>query len=416
MAYVTTSGNQFRLNSSRFRFVGVNNPYLIKSEYTTAQLDTFFACCVADGITVVRTFAYGTQGNSAGNFRYITGTTLSWREAAFTSLDRVLDSARRYGVKIVLTLTDEFNYGPDKDNYCTWNNAINGTSYTHDEFHTDANIITTFKQFINQLASRVNTINGLVYSSDDTIMSWALGNELRYTSGTDSNGSTTNSTRVGVMRTWITSIATYIKSVAPRQLCNISGQMQYYDFVNGDTYHNSSFYGQDYLGGATNANIDYFDFHFYPWTTNANGGFNKMGQAYGAPNAKSKNGMVFQIDRFIYDAKTTGNKPVVMEEFSIHKQTTDNDTSANYPRWIGTSEIMKYFFDRGGDGFMFWSYSNLSDDTSFTIKPDGVHTGSNANSNLNDDDTPLRSVIAMNSYHIMGKRIPVSQVAGSAIL
>lgn len=51
------------------------------------------------------------------------------------------------------------------------------------------------------------------------------------------------------------------------------------------------------------------------------------------------------------------------------------------------------------------------DDNNFNIKPDGVHTGGNANSNLNDDDTKLLSIIAQYSKYISGQRIPVNTVS-----
>ena len=64
-----------------------------------------------------------------------------------------------------------------------------------------------------------------------------------------------------------------------------------------------------------------------------------------------------------------------------------------YTRDLHFSEIFELFFGAGGDGVLIWHYTNLFDDNNYNIKPDGVHTGGNANSNDNDDDTDLLSII-----------------------
>ncbi len=42
MNFITTLAGKFRDGGNRFRFIGVNNYPLIKSEYTRAQIDSFF--------------------------------------------------------------------------------------------------------------------------------------------------------------------------------------------------------------------------------------------------------------------------------------------------------------------------------------------------------------------------------------
>src|SRR5688572_3351416 len=145
MNFITTQNGEFRDGSTRFRFIGANTYLLFKSSLTAAQLDTHFTYAKADGINVIRTWAYGNDGNSNGNLRYRSGSTLNWREASFFDLDKVIWKAGVAGMRLILSLTDEFSFD-DKNNYCIWSNAIHATSYTADgsnrcwEFMTNANI------------------------------------------------------------------------------------------------------------------------------------------------------------------------------------------------------------------------------------------------------------------------------------
>ena len=172
MNFVTISSGQFRLDGSRFRFIGVNTYDLFKGEYTEPQLSSYFRYVKDNGIKVIRTWAFGGQGNSAGNLRYISGNSLLWREDGFIALDRVIKVASDYGIRLILSLTNEFSYGSDKEMYCSWNNTINGTAYTHDgnnrcwEFMTDSNIKATFKEFLSKIINRTNTITGIDYKND----------------------------------------------------------------------------------------------------------------------------------------------------------------------------------------------------------------------------------------------------------
>ncbi len=282
--FITTEAGEFRLGAERFRYVGGNNYPLIQNNYTQAQLNSFFKYCVQDGIKVVRTWCFNKNApatNAAGNFRYLSGGVLYWREATFAQLDLVLATARAFGVKLILPLVDE--NGGNKADYVTWYNTINGTAYVADNFHTVAGIKQYYKDFIFKLANRVNTINRLAYKDDPTIFCWELGNELRYITGTDTNPNTVNSTRLATMTAWMDEMSSYIKSVLPNHLIGSGGINQFYDFVNNDSFHNGTYYALDFRIQHALPNIDVCSIHDYPFTDNPIFVFKALGQANGYP-------------------------------------------------------------------------------------------------------------------------------------
>ncbi|KAG7675052.1 hypothetical protein Ndes2526B_g07900 [Nannochloris sp. 'desiccata'] len=116
-------------------------------------------------------------------------------EGVMKGIDFVVDQARFYGLKVILVLTDYFadraggpiqfmdltgrgNLTPDEkkslfyiDDY-TYNNNDNN------------NAREVFRQYIEALATRVNTYNGRVYRDDPAIFAWDIMNEPRCPDGT----------------------------------------------------------------------------------------------------------------------------------------------------------------------------------------------------------------------------------------
>lgn len=336
------------------------------------------------------------------------------------SLDRVVDAAQRAGVKLILPLVD--NNGNNKEDYLTWNDAINGTSYGTNEwnFFDDTNVRQMYKDFVDKLAARVNTINGRTYASDDTIFSIELGNELRYDKSGDPDINTPasfNFAQLGKSGGWADTMSTYIKTKFPSHLVGYGDLGHTNDFVTGDTIHNGTFYGVDYTLTGALSNIDYYDFHTYVYDDSPTFTLRKYGQALGEPDTKSARGLTKQLMDFVRIAKANG-KPVVIGEWGVDKRNTLNDLYASYPRETHHAKLFRDFFNAGGDGVCLWhgATSAILDDNNYNILLDGVHTGANDNGNENDDDTTLLSVIAQTNERINGRRISVNKVVGGAVI
>lgn len=405
--FVQRRNTKFVENGKEFKFIGANNYPLIQDNLTDAQLNSFFECCNTDGIRVIRSWCFNKNvpaTNTVGNFRYLDSGALLWVESTFISLDRVLAKARQHGVKMILPLVDQWQ--SNKGDYCVWNNTINATAYdtvTGDEFHVDTNIKRMFKDYIDKLTARVNTINGITYSADDTIFAWELGNELRFVGGVDSNSNTLASYRLTTMTAWQKEIADYIKSKDSNHLVGSGGISQFYDYVTDDPAHNGTYYGLDFNSQHTLASIDYFDFHLYPYEDSPTFTLRSYGQS-GGHTGSTRSGFLFQLKEYLTSAKVA-NKPCVVGEYGIDKRNTVVAPFPAYPRGAHFRELLETV--NGMSGLSIWHYTNLFDDNNYNLKPDGVHTGANANTNSNDDDSSLRTKLRNSSSKDQGKRIPI---------
>lgn len=302
-----------------------------------------------------------------------------------------------------------FEGNGQKGEYCYWNNQINATAYDTspgDHFNDDSNILTMFKNYMAHFVNRTNTVNGQAYLTDPTIFSWELLSEGRYTTITDTNSGTTSSARLVAMTAWYSAASAYLKSIDSNHLVGTGSINQFYDYVNGDVLHNGTYYGLDYNIQHQLSTIDYFDSHWYLYDGSNNNQLFEFGQSLGFPNAISKAGALAQWNAMVALAKSAG-KPCVIGEYGVIKSNTQNSYTASYPRAVNFNEWMGYFFADDGDGFVVWHYTNLFDDNNYNIKPDGPHSGGNANNNANDDDTQLRQVLRQKSAEILGQRATV---------
>ena len=389
----------FSLDGKRFRYLGGNNYPLVQDNHTRTELDSFFAQCNANGISVVRTWAFNRHvpaTSSVGDFISLHSKELTFNEATFQSLDRVLSRARCAGVKIILVLQD--NNGGKKGDWCRWNNVINGTSYNTevgDDFHTDPAIRLAFQRYINKFLTRVNTCNGIPYRDDDTIFSWELINEGTYTGNhniiADANAGTLESSRVHVMTDWYATMSADIKTLDRNHLVGTGSISQYADYTRNDPVHNGSYYGLDYKSQHQLGSIDYFDFHLYPYGDRPAFGLRAYGQNAlgGTSPVPTRAGLLAQLKQFADDAHAAA-KPVTIGEYGVDKQDTlTSDAYVAYPRAANFAHFVSDWFAAGGDGFTMWHFTNLFDDNNYNIFPGAPHTSANANGNANDDDQDL---------------------------
>ena len=60
------------------------------------------------------------------------------------------------------------------DQYVRWRGGTH-----HDQFYTDPVIRGWYKDWISHVLNRTNTLTGVKYKDDPTVMLWELGNEPR---------------------------------------------------------------------------------------------------------------------------------------------------------------------------------------------------------------------------------------------
>jgi len=405
MNIIRAQSGKFWDGLRQWRAVGGDYYQLIQDAYTDEEYDNFFSWCAFWGIRYVRVWAFNKTGpasNANGYFRYLSGGNLLFREASFVHADRMLNSARKYEIRVILVLADNWpinnNWG-HKQEWAYWSNTIYGTSHDRynngDAFIFDSNIKTWFKQQIAAWVNRRNSISGILFKDDPAILSYELLNEGRFTTGTDTNGCTVNSYLFTTLKAWHLEMGTYLKSQDPNHMLGTGSQSQFVDYVANDYVHNcTAAYGQGYAQTHALSVFDYFDFHIYPHNDLPGTGIRPYGQSFGFPNTPTKAGFEAQIAEYVNVAKAAV-KPVMCNEIGLVKLQVAPTVIPTYPRSDFVAYMHNLFFNQlGGDAMAWWSISAAAfDNNNYNFKLDGPHTGGNANGNLNDDDTTSLTIM-----------------------
>ncbi|CEQ42519.1 SPOSA6832_04338 [Sporobolomyces salmonicolor] len=85
--------------------------------------------------------------------------------------DYVIYAAREYGLRIILTLTDNYNYYTGgKYDYINFRHASSASNGI--EFFTNRAVQNAYGTYIGEFMQRVNTYTGVTYANDPTILAW----------------------------------------------------------------------------------------------------------------------------------------------------------------------------------------------------------------------------------------------------
>ena len=220
--FVTVDGPHFKLNGQRFRFVGANAEYLflVPKEVLTDVLDR----AQAMGITVIRTWGFG-DGCESEELqpcedwsRYFQPAPGAWNENAFRHFDRVVAEASRRNIRLIVPLVNNWDEYGGIPQYVRWfeelhpEQALNlgntSADQWHDQFYTNEQIKQWYQDYVRHFISRTNTITGIPYAQDPTIMAWELINEPRTRS--DPSGAT--------LHQWIIDMSKFVSELAPNHL------------------------------------------------------------------------------------------------------------------------------------------------------------------------------------------------------
>ncbi|WP_303315405.1 hypothetical protein Q4Q34_15285 [Flavivirga abyssicola] len=185
--FITVEGNQLLDGDKTFRFLSYNvptmnyvednmdfeetNPYGIPSEF---ELRDLFETLKLVGGNVARTYTIPVRNKNfpAESVTYVEGPG-KFNEEAFKAMDTVLALAREYKIRLIIPLVNNWEWMGGRPNYADFRNK------NKDEFWTDKQLIKDFKKTIKYVLNRTNTVTGIKYKDDKTIMAWESGNELQ---------------------------------------------------------------------------------------------------------------------------------------------------------------------------------------------------------------------------------------------
>ena len=206
--FITARDGKLFDGNQEFRFLSMNIPNLLLIEDNLPfaeenpwrlpdrfEINDALATVAAMGGSVARTYVISVvrTNDAPGTPRHVLAPG-KFNEAAFRTLDAVLATANRTGVRLIIPLVDNWPWMGGRAEYAGFRGK------TKDDFWTDPQLIADFEQTIHFILTRKNTITGERYCDDKAVLCWETGNEV------DSPA------------TWTREIAHYLKSLDPNHL------------------------------------------------------------------------------------------------------------------------------------------------------------------------------------------------------
>ncbi|OWM80855.1 hypothetical protein CDL15_Pgr006886 [Punica granatum] len=239
--FVTTSGVHFMLNGSPFYANGFNAYWLMlfgSDPSQRSKVPSAFQEATSHGLTMARTWAFSDGGNYSP-LQYSPG---SYNEKMFQGLDFVVSEARKSGIKLVLSFVNNYETLGGKKQYVEWARSQGQSISSEDDFFTNPLVKTFYKNHIKTVLTRRNTVTGIAYKDDPTIMAWELMNEA-----------------------WITEMASYVKSIDGNHMLE-AGLEGFYGQSSAQKQQNNPYFlvGTDFIQNNQIPGIDFATVHSYP--------------------------------------------------------------------------------------------------------------------------------------------------------
>ncbi|SCV67891.1 BQ2448_5502 [Microbotryum intermedium] len=183
-SFVQRSGQTLKVNGGNFRIVGTNIYWLCNDENVglpkglptdKGRVREALAAAVAFGANTVR---LTTCGTSLGSTPLLQPNATSFADEIYWDIhDYVLFAAREYGRRVVLPLTNNYDYyHGGKYTFLRWNSLSTGQYGS--QFFTNSKAWSAYRWYVRTLRNRKNKYTRVAYKSDPTILAWETGNEL----------------------------------------------------------------------------------------------------------------------------------------------------------------------------------------------------------------------------------------------
>lgn len=259
--FVSTRGASFVVDGRPFRFAGANVSVMYKEEDRERMPETLREAA-RQHVRVVRVWAFGEGDENGigpvGNDRNdwprkhrFRPTPDRWNEEEFVHLDKVIAEAARNNLRVQLCLTNWWRDTGGVTQYLYWA-GIKDAADEHQPFGINVeramlfytNDVTRrlYREHVEKIVTRRNTVTGVLYRDDPTIMGYELMNEAQASPG-----------RWSERRAWVAEMSAYIKSLDPDHLV-----------APGTWGYRSSWERREWLADHSLQTIDYCDVHNYP--------------------------------------------------------------------------------------------------------------------------------------------------------
>ena len=258
--FVQVADGRFTIDGKPFRFVGANVSVMYRDD-DRAKMPETLRQAARVGIKVVRVWASGEGGpndvkpiadfNDWPRTHSFRNKPHEWNEAEFVFLDQVIAEAARNNLRVQLCLANWWRDTGGVTQYLRWA-GLNGADddkapFGVDNgkamaFYTNETARQLYREHLQKIAARRNSVTGILYRDDPTIFGYELINEAQCVTG-----------RWQERRAWIAEMSAYLKSLDPDHL-----------IAPGEWGYRSAAERREWLSDHAIANIDYCDAHNYP--------------------------------------------------------------------------------------------------------------------------------------------------------
>ncbi|XP_045828847.1 mannan endo-1,4-beta-mannosidase 5-like [Trifolium pratense] len=305
-SFVERKGTEFVLNGSPFLFNGFNSYWMMNvasDPNERYKVSNVFREASAAGLTICRTWAFSDGGNQS--LQISPGI---YNENVFQALDFVIGEAKKNGVRLILSLVNNYKDFGGRPQYVQWANSSGVQVNNDDDFYTNPIIKGYYKNHVKSVLTRINTITKITYKDEPTIMAWELINEPRCQ--VDYSGKTINA--------WVEEMAPYVKSIDKKHLLEVGLEGFYGDSISDRKQYNPGFQvGSDFVSNNLVKEIDFATIHAYPdsWLTGQN-------------DTVQMEFMQKWMTSHLEDSRTILKKPLVFTEFGKSKNDPGYDINS----------------------------------------------------------------------------------------
>jgi mannan endo-1,4-beta-mannosidase len=329
--FVQARNGRFVIDGRPFRFVGANVAVMYRDDDRAKMRETLRQAAQT-GIKVVRVWASGEGG--PGDVKPIADFSDwprthsfrnkpdEWNEAEFAFLDQIIAEAARNNLRVQVCLANWWRDTGGVTQYLRWAgvDGADDNSYPTGinvekamQFYTNETARKLYRAHVEKVATRRNSVTGILYKDDPAIFGYELINEAQSVTG-----------RWEERRSWFAEMSTYLRSLDADHL-----------IAPGDWGYRTAAERREWLADHALPNIDYCDVHHYP----------KPDADLFVDSPKALNEFIENRVAAAYSIK----KPLVFGEFGIGPE-----------GYNGISELEWYraYFDHaarnGAAGAMFW--------------------------------------------------------------
>ncbi|XP_019416619.1 PREDICTED: mannan endo-1,4-beta-mannosidase 4-like [Lupinus angustifolius] len=251
--FVQRSDTHFILDG-KVHFVNGFNAYWLMYEAsnssTSNKVTSIFKEASKHGLNVARTWAF-----NDGGYRALQISPGYYDENVFKGLDFVISEAGKKGLRLILSLVNNWKDYGGKNRYVEWAKDRGQNIKNDDDFYTNPIVKKYYKDHIKAVLTRKNSITGIVYKDDPFIFAWELINEPRSLS--DYSGKS--------IQDWVSEMATYVKSIDKNHLLEIGLEGFYGESMPEKKQFNPGYQvGTDFISNNQIPQIDFATIHLYP--------------------------------------------------------------------------------------------------------------------------------------------------------